>query len=401
MNYSILALLNLQDWKVLSVSHNQKEIILTVKRRRKTADCPRCGKRTKYLHQYGQWQKVKHLKLGSKQIYLRLKKRRFVCRKCHLVFTERMWLVGPYQRKTTALDNQIVLDLADLSFKAVYKRTRVSYHSQAKVLKERVNPFLGNWQEEKKQKEISLGIDEVSFAGFDFLPTIANLKTRRLKAILKDDQKSTLETALQLIPAEIKAKVSEFCLDMNRPYAKSIKKIFPKARLVIDHFHVIQDANRRITEERRILQNVFKVKLPMKIFLKNKENLGQKEKIKINQYFKAYPDLKFYWEAKETLREIYSSKDRMKAREKLKTLIIALICSDDLGLRQWGRTLNYWQEAILNYFDRKTTNAYLEGINCKLKLIKRVSFGFRNKEVFIRKAILGCLPLSLIPQLLT
>lgn len=401
MHYSILALLKLEGFLLLKAEEETDKIYFWIKSRRKTADCPKCKKRTKYIWQYGNWQQIKHFSLARKQIYLILRKRRFCCKRCHCVFTERSWLIKPYARKTTALDNQIITDLADLSFKAVSKRTKVSYHSQAKVLKEKINPFLANWREEENQEQISLGIDEVSFAGFDYLPTIANLNTNRLKAVLSNDRKTTLEACLKSIPDKIKAKIAEFCLDMNRPYALSIKKILPKARLVVDHFHIIQDANRRINEERRILQEYFKTKIPMRIFLKNKEDLDKKGKAKINKYFKIFPDLKFYWEAKETLRDIYRLKNKPKARKRIQALITALTYSDDLGLRQWARTLNYWQDEILNYFDKKTTNAYLEGINCKLKLVKRISFGFRNKEIFIRKAILSCLPLTLIPQLLT
>ena len=401
MHYSILALLNLEGFVLLKAKEEALRIYLKLESRRKTADCPHCGKRTKSIHQYGQWQVIKHLRLGRKQIYLILRKRRFKCKRCHLVFTERFWLIKPYARKTTSLDNQIITDLADLSFKAVKKRTKVSYHSQTKVLKQKINPFLANWQEEEDQENISLGIDEVSFAGFDFLPTIANLGTKRLKALLKDDRKKTLEAALNSIPEKIKPRIKEFCLDMRRSYALSIKKILPQARLVVDHFHIIQDANKRITEQRRILQEYFKVKIPTRIFLKNKEDLDKKGILKIQGYFKRFPDLKFYWDAKETLRDIYALTHKEKARGKLNILIEALRFADDLGLRQWSRSLTYWQEEILNYFDKKTTNAYLEGVNTKLKLLKRISFGFRNKEVFIRKAILTCLPLTLIPQLLT
>lgn len=401
MHYSILAFLNLEGFVLLRTEEEVERIYLWIKSRRKTGDCPKCLKRTKYIHQYGQWQKIKHLRLGRKQIYLVLRKRRFRCKRCNLVFTERFWLIRPYARRTTVLDNQIIIDLSDLSFKAVSKRTKVSYHSQAKLLKEKINPFLAHWKEEEEQEEISLGIDEVSFAGFDFLPTIANLRTKRLKALLINNRKQTLEETLRAIPENIKPKIKEFCLDMNRAYALSIKKILPQASLIIDHFHLIQDANKRINEERRILQQLFKVKLPMRIFLKNKEDLSKREQLKLNHYFKRFPDLKFYWQTKETLRDIYNLKEKQKARKKLNTLITALAYSDDLGLRQWARTLSYWQNEILNYFDKRTTNAYLEGINTKLKLLKRISFGFRNKEIFIRKAILSCLTLALIPQLLT
>ena len=219
--------------------------------------------------------------------------------------------------------------------------------------------------------------------------------------ILSDDKQITIQNAFREIPQEIKPKIKEICLDMRRTYLSAIKNNLPEAKIVIDHFHLIQDANRRITEERRILQQVFKTKIPMRIFLRNKENLDPKEKPKINNYFKKYPDLKFYYEAKETLRDMYRLKNKEEAQQKLKIPIQALKLADDLGLRQWGKNLSYWQEYILNFFTRKTTNAYMEGLNTKFKLIKRISFGFRNKEVFIRKAFLACLPLTLLPHLLT
>ena len=70
----------------------------------------------------------------------------------------------------------------------------------------------------------------------------------------------------------------------------------------------------------------------------------------------------------------------------------------DRGLTQWANNLYYWKNEILNFFDHKITNAYTEGIHTKCKLIKRIGFGFRNREVYIRKVALACLPFTLIPH---
>ncbi|GAB1540158.1 hypothetical protein NUACC21_28270 [Scytonema sp. NUACC21] len=42
------------------------------------------------------------------------------------------------------------------------------------------------------------------------------------------------------------------------------------------------------------------------------------------------------------------------------------------------RTIKRWFGEIVGYFEHKTTNGVVEGINNKLKLIKRSGFGFRN-----------------------
>jgi transposase len=54
--------------------------------------------------------------------------------------------------------------------------------------------------------------------------------------------------------------------------------------------------------------------------------------------------------------------------------------------------LKRWREPILNYFEDNTTNAYTEGCNTKVKMLKRISFGLRNVEVYVRKVMLGFLP---------
>jgi transposase len=65
-------------------------------------------------------------------------------------------------------------------------------------------------------------------------------------------------------------------------------------------------------------------------------------------------------------------------------------------MSQWSRTLKRWSMYILNYFDNRTTNAYTEGIHTKIKMVKRVSFGFRNVDVYVRKVLLSLFPLSTI-----
>ncbi|MEN3184439.1 MAG: transposase [Atribacterota bacterium] len=70
------------------------------------------------------------------------------------------------------------------------------------------------------------------------------------------------------------------------------------------------------------------------------------------------------------------------------------------------KTIRSWREEILNlvaYTEKgcRVTNGYLEGKNNLMKMLKRVSFGFRNRVHFIKKMLLGCCSRELIPQLLT
>jgi transposase len=399
MHNRILSIFGLQGLKVSKVIEYYRQIFIYVFPERKTAECTSCGKRSKTIHDYRKPSAIKHLKLGKRQTYLVVGKRRFFCKACQKPFTEKLSGINKWQRKTKALDDEIIESLREMSFASIKRRFGVNYKAQVKLLKHTMKPFEKSWEEEKRVgKPISIGIDEHSFSGRDMCITVTNLTTPSLKSILPDDAKKTLDSFFSNIPDDVKPKITSFCIDMKKMYKFSIKRSFPKAKVVIDHFHLIYDANHRIDEERRITQEVKGVKISRKIFLRNRENLSDTEKDLINSFFTKYPDLKFYWFIKESLRDMYKLKQKGKAQEKLNSLIRIMYKQRERGLTQWANTLEYWKEEILNFWDYRITNAYTEGIHTKLKLIKRIGFGFRNKEVYIRKAALACLPLTMLPH---
>jgi len=93
---------------------------------------------------------------------------------------------------------------------------------------------------------------------------------------------------------------------------------------------------------------------------------------------------------------MYKAKSKDEATTILTSLIKFMDSSEYPELWSWARTLNGYQEYILNYFDNHTTNATTEGLHRKFKLIQRTAYGFRNPEVYARRIMLACLPLSFI-----
>jgi len=88
----------------------------------------------------------------------------------------------------------------------------------------------------------------------------------------------------------------------------------------------------------------------------------------------------------------YWQQSREEAAKLLDLIILNLRLEDDAELIRWGNTLRRWREPILNYFDNATTNGFTEGCNTKIKMLKRVSYGLRNVEVYWRKMLLGFVP---------
>jgi len=244
-----------------------------------------------------------------------------------------------------------------------------------------------------------MGLDEQSFSGHDMIATITDLTHHKLLAVLPDDRKLTLTQFYSSIPDDKTHLISAICTDMRITYDTARVNI-PRLKdipLVIDKYHLIADANKRISAERRIVEEVVlknKRQLPRKLLLKGREHLSEEERHKLRLLLTKYPDLSVYYFIKEGLREMYTKANKLDATKLLDSLISTMYHQREKGCSDWARTLEKYHDSILNYFDFKITNAYTEGVHTKMKLIKRQGFGYRNKEIYLRKLTLGFLPLA-------
>lgn len=401
MKNDIAKIFQLQAFWVRSVILQPKAIEVEIELKKKYRRCPRCGKRASYRHQAGRIRLVKHHLWGEKIVYLKGRKDRWQCARCGKPFTEHWPGLKQWSRKTETAEYQLLNLLKGKSFRQLHKENGISDH-EARYLLSKVDAS-PNWQEEKKKRTIRLGIDEHSFRGRNMVITITNLSQRRLKGILPDDQQKSLGEWLRAIPPNIKPKISEVCIDLRESFASILRQELPLAAIVADHFHIIQDANRRLDEARRLEQEMqgrrrFLGKRWW--YLMGRERLTAEQRKVLDRLLEQYPALKeFYWN-KEQLRVFYRSGSRAEAAVLLSRIILNMECSEDAAANQWARTLKHWRDYILNYFNHKTTNAYTEGAHNKIKMIKRMSFGFRNVQTYIRKMMLAFIPIAYLGGLI-
>jgi len=383
-------LLGLEGYELGKVIGEERGIVVEVETELKKPACPCCNSVKLYRHGRAKKRRVLHAWSQGKKVYIEIARHRWRCRGCGYSFSEGVELVRPHSRLTRQAEAEALWQLKYLSFSQVRKELGISYSTMRRLLEREIDgDALGSTKEEG---EVFLGIDEHSFRHQDMVYTVTEVKRRKMLGILRDDRMATLKMFLKKIPQD---KVSEVCIDMKESLRKVSEELFPKAKVVVDHFHVIADSNRRMDEARKIEQDVLrrkKIKIPKKIFLIGGEKLNEEQRGKIAELLTAYPTLKgFYW-AKEKIRELYWQGSREEAARLLDLIILNLKAEDDGELIRWGNTLRRWRDPILNYFDNGTTNGFTEGCNTKIKMLKRVSYGLRNVEVYWRKMLLGFVP---------
>jgi transposase len=305
-------------------------------------------------------------------------------------------VIGIDKRRTTENFRKLIIkDLARNSLSYVTKINNISPSVLYSILKDNHDKFKEiNWDEQGEK--FVLGIDEHSYRGRHLVLTATNITQKKLLMVGKDDRLTTLAEFLRKAD---KKRISEVCIDMKRGYRNVIKKELPQAKVTVDKFHVIAYANKNLDEVRSII--IGKSYHVRKILFKGQEKLNDKEKIKLEMLFEKFQQFPSLYQAyfiKEKLRDFYRLKNKSEARKKLDVIIIHCETSRSRYMKSFGKTLFRWKENILNYFDNFQTNAFTEGVHTKIKMIKRISFGFRNIDNYIAKVTLAFIPFLMLIQ---
>jgi transposase len=207
--------------------------------------------------------------------------------------------------------------------------------------------------------------------------------------LLADRSKESLETWLQQRGLAWCAHVETCCADMWDAYHTVAQTLLPHAQRVVDRFHVMKNLTDAVTKARRTIQRQADeatqavLKGGRWLLVKNRENLTAEETAQLTQMLTVSPELKTCYELKETFRTWFAeSTDRASAANGLRDWQAKAKATGLRSLQAFVKTLDNWRESILNYFNGRHSNGFAEGVNLKIKLLTRRSFGYRNFEHF-------------------
>lgn len=204
-----------------------------------------------------------------------------------------------------------------------------------------------------------------------------------LEVIDSHDQDEIIEV-LQQQPIEVREQIEEVSVDMWGGFPKVVQVVFPNAKVVFDRFHVMQSVNKELN----------KIRQPTKItitgskfiLLKNGDDLTDGEQLKLDAILSHSQRLRKAYEFNEEFREIFETH---QTPEEGKLEILRWLQTARSVYCDVIQTVRSHLDGICHYFLSRTTSGVMEGINNKLKLIKRQAYGFTNFENF-RARLLAC-----------
>jgi transposase len=394
MSDRIKEVLGLAGYEILNITEESDEEVGVDAEAPGEGACPHCGVFSGRVHQRSaKPSRILWGFLGLRRLVLRVRRKRFWCGECKRAFTQRLPGLMPRQRVGVEAQVTLLQHLAEHSFSWLSRALKVGYWAMRRILSRLPLPWYTLEDCAPGDGPIILGIDEHSFRGTDLVITVTMLSPQRqLLAILRDDRQQTLRAYLQSLPDPLRARIQAVCIDQKESYRSLLRKELPGADVVADHFHIIADANSRLDDTRRLEQAEGKHTISRWPFLKRPDRLSAKQLVVRDTVLAELPTLREHYFIKEQLRALYACRSLDEARLRWTSLLVIMEASDDANVLVWAKSLSRWRTEILAYFRWRATNGFTEGCHTKIKLLKRISYGYRNRDVYRAKMLLGFLP---------
>lgn len=405
-------LLNIKDKNIDVVSvmkeerRGQQINVVTLKSNKRKYKCPECDRFTSSVNDVLKPVRIRHLKVVEIKSELYIIKRRFICHKCDKKFVESLNINSYNSYLSNDLKMKIRKDLLvyNYSIKSIADENGVSSATVRRELEEAMNgypEYLRTLPEVISLDEFKADTNEGKYA-----LVINDPIRKKVLDILPNRKKDYLLGYFTRV--ENRNNVKIVISDMYEPYLLVSKVMFPKARFVVDRFHFVRytmdalDAVRiRIqkeygynSKEYRLLKNKKNVSLLRKysndidwyVYTQRYENGKMIKKLPIdiiNNILKISDELDRAYQLKELFLDIIKHSTYENATEQL--LIWIDLCKESKipEMVEASKTINNWLEYIVNSFiDKRYSNGYTEGMNNKIKVIKRNGYGYKNFKFF-------------------
>jgi len=375
-------LLNLPKVNIRNVIQEGKQAFLILSCQEEEVKCNYCGSLTDELHQTNSVL-VRDLSISGQMVYLKVPRRKFYCKDCQRFFTENLEFMEARRKYTVRYEEYIYGRVNVSSVEQVGREESLSWDQVNGIYQRQCEAKKKDWQGVKH-----LGMDEIAKrkGHQNFVTVLGDIEKGELIEVIDSHQQDKIIEVLMEKELEVREGVEQGSVDMWGGFPKVIEKVFPNAVIVTDRFHVMKALNEELNKIRKQTKLNVKIKGEKWLLLKNKEDLKEEELEKLELVLKQSARLRKAYEYKESFREIYEKvNDKEEGRLKFTECLenAKSIYTDVIS------TIRRNLDSICNYFLSRTTNGAMEGINNRLKLIKRQAYGFMNFDN-MRNRFLAC-----------
>ncbi len=341
------------------------------------------------IHTSGSHRIIRDLPIANTDTWLQVQYRKIWCYNCQGVRVEQLSFAKRSRRVTDRLARYIYGLCKVMTVKDVAEHLNLNPKTVKQIDKEYLKEEFSFTDTNNLRV---LMIDEIAIRkGHSYMTVVADYFTGKVLWMGSKRNKDTLDEFFAIMSQGQKDAIEAVAMDMWEPFINRVKHHCPDASIVFDFFHVVQSFGKVIDKVRRD-EYLKASKTDQKVLkgsryllLMNDENLTDSQRHRLEDVLDLNSTLSALYVLKDMLKLIYYYSDRDIVKRQLDDWINLAGQIEHPMIKAFIKRLRFFEYGILNHADYPIGTSHLEGINNKIKVIKRRAYGFHDDKYFALK----------------
>ena len=352
--------------------------------------CRGCHRSTPHIHDTT-LRRVRERELLNWKVWLDVPVRRLRCSSCGIM-TEKIDWLPERQRYTATLSAWVESLVRLLPIKHVASLTGLHWHTIKNIDYRRL---LREVNEPQRHSLRRLMMDEFAlFKGHRYATVVADADTQQVLWVGEGRSRAAFRPFFTWLGPEGCAAIESVAMDMNTAFDLEIREHCPQAKVVYDLFHVVAKFGREVIDRVRVDQaNQLRdnpksrqvIKRSRWLLLRNPENLPEGHEVRLSELLEANQPLNTVYVMKSALKELWYAPNEQEAVQRWDEWYRQSQESGIKALKQFAEKLKGYVGGIITSATHRLNTSVLEGMNNKIKVIKRMAYGYRDNDYFFLK----------------
>ena len=357
----------------------------------KTASCGQCGQPCVLVHDR-RWRRIRERDWFDRRVWLNVPVRRVDCHHCGARVTEHIAWLAEHARITRRLWAWVEALAQILPIAHVARLTGLHWHTVKEIDRLRLQSLHGRFDGRGVRR---LVMDEFALhKGHRYATVVMDAQTMRVLWVGEGNSREAIRPFFELLGAEGCKAIEAVAMDMNTAFDLEVQQHCPQAEVVYDLFHVVARFGREVIDRVRVDQaNALRdqpaarqvIKRSRWLLLRNRNNLEAAQGVKLDELLAANAPLATVYLLKTALKEIWFAPSVPDGARRWREWYRLAIDSGLAPAILFAKRLKKYLRGILVSARFPMNTSILEGVNNRIKVIKRMAYGFRDSAYFFLK----------------
>lgn len=352
--------------------------------------CSGCGEPVAAVHDRSE-RRIRDLPVFEDPVELRVPRLRLACATCGPRLERLAWL-DPHARVTRRLAESVARLCVVTSLLHAARWFGLNWKTVKQIDFRHLERTLGPVH---LADVTVIAMDEFAIQkGHRYATVVVEPERKRVLWVGRGRSRAEVRPFFELLGPDGCRRLRAVAMDMNTAYDLEVRQHCPNAEVVYDLFHVVAKYGREVIDRVRVDEaNRLRddkparrvVKTSRWLLLRNRENVPPDQLVKLDELLAANRALLTVYLLKDDLKQLWRYRSEARARRFWNHWKRRALHSGLEPLRVFVRRLEPYLPGILAHCRWPLGTNLLEGINNKIKVIKRIAYGFRDDAYFFLK----------------